>query len=208
VEQNSELFAAIGTGDRERVAAIVQEIVDTGGDFARLLDGTMIPAMRDVGERFSRGEVYVPEMLISARAMQAGLDIVEPLLAGADREPRARVCVGTVRGDLHDIGKNLVAMMLRGAGFEVKDLGVDCQFAQFEEAVADGYSIVCLSALLTTTMPAMKEAVAGFSGRDDVSVIVGGAPVTREYADEIGADGYGKDANEAVRAVAACLPTV
>lgn len=205
MERDALLFEAICEGDRERVRQIVQAAVDQGKDYARLLDNTMIPAIRDMGDRFSRGEAFVPEMLVAARAMQGGLDVIQPLLGGAGRKPRARVCIGTVKGDLHDIGKNLVAMMLRSAGFEVKDLGVDCGLDRFEAAVSEGYTVVCLSALVTTTMAYMRQVVEGFAGREDVAVIVGGAPLTQEYAAQIGAHGYGKDANEAIQVVERCL---
>jgi 5-methyltetrahydrofolate--homocysteine methyltransferase len=197
--RNEELFNAIIKGKRKDVAELVQASVDGGANVEEILMGSMIPAMREIGDRFSRNEVYVPEMLIAARAMQAGLDIVEPLLAGAGHEPIARVAIGTVKGDLHDIGKNLVAMMLKGAGYNVTDLGVDCDVAKYEEAVANGAQVLLLSALLTTTMPAMKEVVAALKGK--VKILIGGAPVTQEYADEIGADGYANDANQAVSAV-------
>lgn len=203
--RNEEIFEAITKGNRKVVGAKVQEIADEKGDIVDLLNETMIPAMRDIGDRFSRNEVYVPEMLIAARAMQTGLDIIEPLLADSGHKARAKVGVGTVKGDLHDIGKNLVTMMLKGAGFEVVDLGVDCSVEKFEAAVTDGTTVICLSALLTTTMPYMKEVVDHFKGNDAVKIAVGGAPVTQEYADEIGAHAYGSDANDAVRAVEACI---
>ena len=206
--RNAELYEAISRGDRNAVTEIVQGAIDGGADVAALLDETMIPAMRDIGEKFSRNEIYVPEMLIAARAMQTGLDLIEPLLAGAGHEPRGRVCIGTVQGDLHDIGKNLVAMMLKGAGYEVDDLGVNCSAEAYVEAVARGSRVVCLSALLTTTMPYMKTVVEHIrSAEGDVKIVIGGAPVTRDYADEIGADGFGLDANDAVRAVERCLAT-
>ena len=145
------LVEAITSGNRKRVLELVQAEIDQSGDLVSLLNESMIPAMRDIGERFSRNEVYVPEMLIAARAMQGGLNLVEPLLAASGHEPRGRVCVGTVKGDLHDIGKNLVAMMLKGAGYDVMDLGVDCSIESFDQAVSDGVQVVCVSALLTTT---------------------------------------------------------
>jgi len=126
------IFEAICKGNRKVVAEQVQAVVDNDGDIVELLNDTMIPAMRDIGDKFSRNEVYVPEMLISARAMQAGLNIIEPLLAAKGHKARARVAIGTVKGDLHDIGKNLVAMMLKGAGFDVDDLGVDCPVEKYE----------------------------------------------------------------------------
>ncbi len=203
--RNEELFEAIGKGNRKVVHDIVQREVDAGCDVVALLNDTMIPAMRHVGDRFSRNEIYVPEMLIAARAMQAGLNIVSPLLAKAGHKARAKVAIGTVKGDLHDIGKNLVTMMLKGAGFEVMDLGVDCPVEKYEQAVADGAQAVCLSALLTTTMPYMRIVTEKLKSNPNVKVIIGGAPVTAEYAKEIGAHGYGSDANDAVRVLEACL---
>ena len=205
MSKNESLHAAICAGKRDDVVRIVQAEIDSGQDVVDLLDNTMIPAMQDIGERFAQREIYVPEMLIAARAMQAGLTLIEPLLVAAGHEGRANVAVGTVKGDLHDIGKNLVVMMLKGAGFDVVDLGVDCDLKKYEEAVASGSKILCLSALLTTTMPYMKEVVAHFADRDDVKIVIGGAPITSEYADSIGAHGYGDDANDAVRAVESCL---
>lgn len=198
--KNEELFNAIIKGKRKDVTALVQAGIDAGENVGEILMGSMIPAMREIGDRFSRNEVYVPEMLIAARAMQAGLDIIDPLLADTGHEPLGKVAVGTVKGDLHDIGKNLVAMMVKGAGYEVMDLGVDCDIAKFEEAVNNGAQVLLLSALLTTTMPYMKEVCEHFKGRD-VKILIGGAPITQEYADEIGADGYAGDANQAVTAV-------
>lgn len=199
--RNEDLFNAILRGKRKDVAQIVQDEIDKGTDVGVILNESMIPAMREQGERFSRNEVFVPEMLISARAMKAGLDLIEPLLAQSGAEARAKVCIGTVKGDLHDIGKNLVAMMLRGAGYEVIDLGVDCPAEKFKEAVDQGARIVLLSALLTTTMQYMKTVVDELQGTDNVKIIIGGAPVTHEYAREIGAHGYGKDANDAVKLI-------
>jgi 5-methyltetrahydrofolate--homocysteine methyltransferase len=203
--RNEELFDAICKGDRKKVEDIVQQAMDGGADVVELLTESMIPAMRDIGERFSRNEVFVPELLIAARAMQTGLNLIEPSLVQSGHKPLAKVCVGTVKGDLHDIGKNLVAMMLKGAGFGVVDLGVDCDVDKFAKAVDDGCQMVLCSALLTTTMPYMKDIVQRFSDRSDIKVIIGGAPVTQEYAQEIGADGYGADANQAVKVVEAQL---
>ena len=160
----------------------------------------MIPAMREIGDRFSRNEAYVPELLIAARAMQSGLALLEPLLASSGRKDLGTVAIGTVKGDLHDIGKNLVAIMLKGAGYKVIDLGVNCDVAKFEEGVAQGATIVACSSLLTTTMPYMREIVEHFRGRD-IKVIVGGAPLTQAFADEIGADGFSEDASGAVKLV-------
>jgi len=202
---NDELYDAIVFGERERVVEIVQQLVDNDEDVGELLNVTMIPALREVGDQFSRGEIFVPEMLVSARAMQAGVDIIEPLLVSSGHEPIARVAIGSVKGDLHDIGKNLVVMMLKGSGFEVDDLGVDCRIETFEEAAAKGAKVICLSALLSTTRNEMRPVVDHFKGRDDVKIIVGGAVITQEFADDIGADGYGVDASDAVRAVRECL---
>ncbi len=206
--RNQALFDAITQGRRREVIEIVQSAIERGEDLGALLDETMIPAMRETGERFSRGELYVPDMLVAARAMQAGLSLLEPVMTEGQRRTRGKVVIGTVQGDLHDIGKNLVAMMLRGAGFEVLDLGVNCTLEKFDKAVEDGFRIVCLSALLTTTMPFMGRAVEHFAGRNDVQIVVGGAPVTAEFAKRIGADGYGKDASEAVPVVEACARVV
>ncbi len=206
--RNQALFDAITQGRRREVIEIVQSAIERGEDLGALLDETMIPAMRETGERFSRGELYVPDMLVAARAMQAGLSLLEPVMTEGQRRSRGKVVIGTVQGDLHDIGKNLVAMMLRGAGFEVLDLGVNCSLEKFDRAVEDGFRIVCLSALLTTTMPFMGQAVEHFASRNDVQVVVGGAPVTAAFAKRIGADGYGKDASEAVPVVEACARVV
>jgi len=203
--RNQELFEAVQNGDRKLVGDLVQQEIDRGTDPANVLDESLIPAMGDIGQKFSRGEIYVPGMLVAARAMQAGLDTIEPLLAQAGHKPRAKIAIGTVKGDLHDIGKNLVAIMLKGAGFQVEDLGVDCSVERFEEAVAGGAEILCLSALLTTTMSYMRDVISHFQGRNDVRFVVGGAPVTPRYAQEIGAHAYGEDANDAVRAVEECL---
>jgi len=201
---NQELFNSICKGKRKIVIQEVEKEIAAGNDPVEVLMGSMIPAMRDIGDKFSRNEVFVPEMLIAARAMQAGLNIIEPKLCEAGHEPIAKVAVGTVKGDLHDIGKNLVVMMLKGAGFEVNDIGVDCDVAKFEQAVEEGASLVCCSALLTTTMPYMKEVVDNFANKD-IKVCIGGAPVTQDYCDEIGADGYAPDASSAVNVVTSSL---
>ncbi len=198
--KDEELFQAIIQGNQGLVSQLVQSKLDEQADVKAVLMDSMVPAMREIGDRFSRNEVYVPEMLIAARAMQAGLNLIEPVLAAAGHTSPAKVCIGTVKGDLHDIGKNLVAMMVKGAGFEVVDLGVDCGADKVKAAVADGAQVVMLSALLTTTMAAMKSLVEELKPMG-VRVIVGGAPVTQAYADQIGADGYAADANMAVKAL-------
>ncbi len=201
---NQDLFNAISKGNRKIVTEIIQVAISKNEDVVALLTDTMIPAMREIGNRFSRGEIFVPEMLIAARAMQSGLVLVEPLLVKSGHKSIAKVAIGTVKGDLHDIGKNLVAMMLKGAGFEVMDLGVDCDKEKFEKAVNEGATAICLSALLTTTMPYMKEIVNHFKG-SKVKILIGGAPVTQGYADEIGANGYSSSAGEAVGVMINCL---
>ncbi|HJH04337.1 corrinoid protein [Victivallis vadensis] len=200
------LRAAVIKGKRNDVAAIVQAAIDGGEDINLILDRGMIPAMREIGDKFSRNEAYVPELLIAARAMQAGLALLEPLIAASGRKSMGKVAIGTVKGDLHDIGKNLVAIMLKGAGYDVIDLGVNCDITKYEEGVKQGATIIGCSSLLTTTMPYMKEVVAYFKDKG-VKVVIGGAPVTQAYADEIGADGYSEDANGAVKLIDSLLKT-
>ena len=200
------LRAAVIKGKRNDVAAIVQAAIDGGEDINLILDRGMIPAMREIGDKFSRNEAYVPELLIAARAMQAGLALLEPLIAASGRKSMGTVAIGTVKGDLHDIGKNLVAIMLKGAGYDVIDLGVNCDITKYEEGVKQGATIIGCSSLLTTTMPYMKEVVAYFKDKG-VKVVIGGAPVTQAYADEIGADGYSEDANGAVKLIDSLLKT-
>ena len=200
------LRAAVIKGKRNDVAAIVQAAIDGGEDINLILDRGMIPAMREIGDKFSRNEAYVPELLIAARAMQAGLALLEPLIAASGRKSMGKVAIGTVKGDLHDIGKNLVAIMLKGAGYDVIDLGVNCDITKYEEGVKQGATIIGCSSLLTTTMPYMKEVVAYFKDKG-VKVVIGGAPVTQAYADEIGADGYSEDATGAVKLIDSLLKT-
>ena len=186
-------------GKAKEVEALVQEAVDEGVAPGDILDKGLIAGMAVVGEKFKKNEVYVPEVLIAARAMNAGLKVLEPVLAEGGVEPVGKVAIGTVKGDLHDIGKNLVAMMFKGAGFEVDDLGIDVSPEKFVAAAQAGAQIVGLSALLTTTMPQMKEVVGALKGAGaSAKVVIGGAPVTQAYADEIGADGYAPDAASAV----------
>jgi len=169
-----------------------------------ILNKALIAAMDEVGQRFEDGDFFVPEMLIAARAMQAGLQLLKPHLAETDIKSAGKVAIGTVKGDLHDIGKNLVAMMLEGAGFEVNDLGVDVSPENFVSAAQDGAQIIGMSALLTTTMGNMEntiKALAEAGLRDQVKVIIGGAPVTQDYAENIGADAFAPDASSATRVV-------
>jgi 5-methyltetrahydrofolate--homocysteine methyltransferase len=196
------IYDGILEGQHKAVAAYVQSALDAGADPSVILNDGMVAAMAEVGRLFEEGEYYVPEMLIAARAMQAGLAILKPRLAADHIQSRGKVIVGTVKGDLHDIGKNLVAMMLEGAAFEIVDLGSDVTPEKFVEAVkTSGAKIVAMSALLTTTMPSMKitiDALKSAGLRDKVKVMVGGAPLTDQYAREIGADGYSPDASRAV----------
>lgn len=197
------LKKAVMSGKRNDVAAIVQSAIDAKENIGDILDKGMIPAMREIGDRFSKNEVYVPELLIAARAMQAGLALIEPLLAASGRKSMGKIAIGTVKGDLHDIGKNLVAIMLKGAGYDVIDLGVNCDVEKYKGALEQGAQVLACSALLTTTMPYMKEIVNSFKGK--AKIIIGGAPVTQAFADEIGADGYSDDANGAVKLVDSIL---
>ena len=200
-EKIQEVYNAILNGAMAETSGIVQEALDAGNTPDVILNEGLITAMSEIGQRFEAGEVYVPEMLISAKSMKFGLELLRPHLVAADVQPLGRVVIGTVQGDLHDIGKNLVGMMMEGAGFEVIDLGVDVKAEDLIEAVKEhNPDIVALSALLTTTMSNMKKAVhmledAGIKG--DVKIMVGGAPVTQEFADEIGADGFRSDASQA-----------
>jgi 5-methyltetrahydrofolate--homocysteine methyltransferase len=193
---------AVIAGNREEVAQLTKAAVDEGVSPSDVITQGLIAGMAVVGTKFKANEFYVPEVLIAARAMHAGMDIVKPLLAETGAKPRGVVVIGTVKGDLHDIGKNLVSMMLEGGGWEVIDLDVDVAPEKFVEAVSEkAPQLVALSALLTTTMPSMKDTIDALSAagvRDNVKVVIGGAPVTQEYADEIGADGYAPDAASAV----------
>jgi 5-methyltetrahydrofolate--homocysteine methyltransferase len=196
-----KIAQAIIGGKAEEVKTYVQQVLDEGLEPKKVLDEGLIAGMNVIGKRFKNNEIYVPEVLIAARAMHAGMDVLKPLLIESGVKPIAKIAIGTVKGDLHDIGKNLVAMMLQGGGFEMVDLGIDLPPEKFVEAAKDGAQIVGLSALLTTTMPAMKETIDALKEagvRDKIKIMVGGAPVTQEYADEIGADGYAPDAASAV----------
>jgi len=197
-----EIYDSILNGQQKVSSAKVQEALDQGINPVAILNDGMVAAMAEVGRLFEEGEYYVPEMLIAARAMQSGLAVLKPRLAAADVKSSGKVIAGTVKGDLHDIGKNLVCMMLEGAAFEIVDLGSDVSPEKFVEAVrTTGADIVALSALLTTTMPNMKvtiDALKAAGLRDKVKVMVGGAPLTDQYAREIGADGYASDASRAV----------
>ena len=197
-----QLYFAIVDGNAKAAAAITKEAVAANVEPQTLLTDYMIPAMDEVGARFEANECFVPELLISARAMKAGMEIIRPLLLGQAIEPAGRVVVATVQGDLHDIGKNLVATMLEGGGFQIVDIGTDVSPDGLADAVqAHQPQIVALSALLTTTLPSMKRMIDRLVQdglRAGVKVMIGGAPVTQDFADEIGADGYSDNAGGAV----------
>ena len=196
----SQLTEAIKTGQHQDATEAVQQAIDQGANPQLILDA-MTTAMDDVGRRFKGNEIFVPEVLIAARAMKESMALLEPLLAEAGIQPDYTVVVGTVEGDLHDIGKNLVIMMCRGANFEVIDLGTNAPPQAFIDAIRDNKAaVVGLSALLTTTMNQMKTTVDAIrqAGLNDVKVIIGGAPITQKFADQIGADGFAPDAASAV----------
>ncbi len=196
------IFDSVIEGQTEAVENGVKAALNAGVEAGKILNEALIAAMDEVGRRFEDGDFFVPEMLISAKAMQSGLNLLKPHLAAKDIKGAGKVAIGTVKGDLHDIGKNLVAMMLEGAGFEIIDLGVDVAPESFVGAVKEGANLIGMSALLTTTMTNMGvtiEALKAAGLRDKVKVMVGGAPVTEEYANSIGADAFAPDASSATR---------
>lgn len=203
MNQIETIFKAVVEGDASEAKAGVESALQAGMPAWEILQNGLIAAMGEVGRRFETNECYVPEMLISARAMQAGMALLKPHLVEKNEKGAGRVLVGTVKGDIHDIGKNLVSIMLEGAGFEVVDLGTDVPPERFvSEAQARNADLISLSALLTTTMPSMADTIQALQKaglRDTVKVMVGGAPVTESYAKQAGADGYGRDASAAVR---------
>jgi len=194
---------AIIEGKAVEVEQGVKAALAAGADAGTLLNDTLIPAMAEVGRLYEEGEYFVPEMLIAARAMKTGLALLKPYLLKGNVQPLGKVAIATVQGDLHDIGKNLVSLMFEGAGFEIIDLGVSAEPQKFIDAVQQHkVHIVAMSALLTTTMTRMKDTIQSLQAaglRDQVKVIVGGAPITQNFADEIGADGYAPDASQAVK---------
>jgi corrinoid protein of di/trimethylamine methyltransferase len=198
----SQIAEKLYEGDDESIAGLVKAALDQGMEPSQVLKGGLLAGMDRVGAEFRDGILYVPEVLIAARAMHAGLDVLRPFLATGDLELSGKVVIGTVAGDLHDIGKNLVGMMLEGGGFEVIDLGTNVSPENFVEAInKENPDLIGMSALLTTTMPSMRQTIqalveAGL--RDKVKVIIGGAPVTQEFADEIGADGFAPDGGAAI----------
>jgi 5-methyltetrahydrofolate--homocysteine methyltransferase len=196
-----ELSRAVEGGKRNDAKQITQSLLEQGIKPLEVVEHGLVPGMSAIGEKFKNNEVFVPEMLIAARAMKECMTILEPLLADAGIKPKFTAVIGTVQGDLHDIGKNLVAMMLKGANFGIVDLGTNVAPEKFVAAVHEhGAQLVCLSALLTTTMPAMRTTVQAVrdAGLTSVKILVGGAPVTQDFCNEIGADGYSQDAASAV----------
>jgi len=190
---------ALQKGKADEVKTLVTQALEEKVDVKKVLEEGLIAGMDIIGGRFKRNEIYIPEVLIAARAMHAGMSILEPLLAAHGIKMIGKVAIGTVKGDLHDIGKNLVAMMYKGAGFDVQDLGVDVPAEKYVQAADDGVDIVGFSALLTTTMVQMKNIVESLKEKGSkAKILIGGAPVTQNYCDEIGADGYAADAATAV----------
>jgi len=203
-----ELREAVVDGQAKVAVAKVTEALAEGTDAGTVLREGLIAGMAQVGKLYEDGEVFVPEMLVAARAMSAALAVLKPYLVEQGVASSGKVAIGTTEGDLHDIGKNLVAMMLEGSGYEIVDLGVDVPATKFIEAIRDGANVVAMSALLTTTMTNMRSTIAAIEAaglRDQVRIVVGGAPITKSYADEIGADGYAEDASGAVRMVKGVL---
>jgi 5-methyltetrahydrofolate--homocysteine methyltransferase len=197
-----QLYDSVVSGDAKATQALTRQALADGVDPLKLVNDYMVPAMDEVGRRFEANEYFVPELLISARAMKAALELIRPLLTARGDQPLGRVAIGTVKGDLHDIGKNLVGSLLEGGGFEVIDLGVNVSPEKFIATVNEKQAnIIAMSALLTTTMPSMRttiDALKQAGVRDKVKVLIGGAPITQKYADEIGADGYSESAVGAV----------
>jgi len=198
-----DIYQNVIDGQAPEVEAGVKAAIAAGIGAEDILKNGLIAAMNEIGQRFEAGDLFVPEMLIAARAMQAGLKYLKPYLVKADVKAAGKVAIGTVKGDLHDIGKNLVAMMLEGSGFEIMDLGVDVTPEAFVNAVKNGAQIIGMSALLTTTMSSMEGTIQALKAaglRDKVKVMIGGAPVTQDYANKIGADAFAPDASSATRA--------
>jgi len=198
-------YTALSQGKMEEVKKLTQEALDGGESPEAILKQGLIQAMEQIGIRFKNGDIYIPEVLIAARAMHAGMDVLKPILSKSNTPMAGKIVIGTVKGDLHDIGKNLVIMMLEGGGFEVVDLGIDVPAQKFIEAINEHHpQVVGMSALLTTTMREMKNTIQAIEGaglRKQVRTIVGGAPLTEKFAREIGADGYATDAASAVDVV-------
>ena len=198
----TKIGEALAKGDRSAVSKLTKEALDKGLGVKTILEEGLIASMNSIGEKFKNNEIFIPEVLIAAKAMHSGIAVLEPQFTACGIKPAGKVVIGTVKGDLHDIGKNIVSMMLKGACFEIVDLGIDVPPGKFVEIVrTKGVDIIAMSSLLTTSMGAMKDTIKLLkdSGlRDKVKIIVGGAPVTQSFADSIGADGYAKDAATAV----------
>ncbi len=203
--RSNELYQAVLNGDAKKAHAVTRAAIEADVDPMALITGSMVPAMDEVGRLFDQEEYFVPELLLAGRAMKSAMELLRPLMVASGQKLSTKVVIGTVKGDLHDIGKNIVASMLEGSGFEVIDLGTDVSPEKFVDAVElQKPNIVCMSALLTVTMPAMKttiEALKSAGVRTHVKVLIGGAPVTMEYCKEIGADGYSENASGAVNLV-------
>lgn len=197
-----EIKENVMAGQAAKVGELTQAALDGGMTLGEILDKGLISAMAELGERFQKQEIFVPQLLFAARAMKAGMEVLEPLLLAAKVEPTGKLVLGTVKGDVHDIGKNLVGIMLKGAGFQINDLGVDVPPEKFVDAAKEaGITMVCMSALLGTSMPLLKttiDALAAAGLKSKVKTMVGGAIVTQRYANEIGADGYAPNASAAV----------
>jgi len=193
---------ALFKGNKAEVAKLTRQALDEGMDIRTILQQGLIASMEIIGKKFKNNEIFIPEVLIAAKAMHAGVEVLEPHFVKHGIKPVGKVVIGTVKGDLHDIGKNIVSMMLKGSCFDIQDLGIDVPVEKFVDSVKSGnVDIVAMSSLLTTSMGAMRETIKSLkdSGlRDKVKIMVGGAPVTQEFADSIGADGYAKDAATAV----------
>lgn len=204
-----EISEFLQKGRAKNVKTLVQQALDEGMDPKEILNEGLLSGMMTIGEKFKNNEVFVPEVLVAARAMNAGITVLEPELVKVGNEPVGKVVIGTVKGDLHDIGKNLVSMMIKGAGFEIYDIGVDAEADAFiDKAEEVGADIICMSALLTTTMPSMKGVMDRLEERglrDKYIVMVGGAPVNQSFADQIGADYYTEDATSAAEVAKAAM---
>lgn len=197
-----EIKAALKAGDRVGVAELVKKALDSGLEIKKIMDEALISGMEEIGARFKKNEIFIPEVLISAKAMHSGMAVLEPHFARCGIKPIGKVIIGTVKGDLHDIGKNIVSMMMRGVCFEVEDHGIDVSPAKFVDAVRkSGADILAMSSLLTTSMPSMRETIKALKDanlRDKIKIMVGGAPVTQDFADSIEADAFARDAASAV----------
>jgi len=202
---SSDIYDAILNGDAKKAHAATQLAIESGIGPMEIIGGSMVPAMNEVGRLYEAEEYFVPELLLAGRAMKSAMELLRPLIASSGLKLSTRIVIGTVKGDLHDIGKNIVASMLEGSGFEVIDLGADVPPEKFVAAVQQSEpQVVCMSSLLTVTMPAMRTTIQALESagvRRQVKVLIGGAPVTQQYADEIGADGYSENASGAVTMV-------